>query len=85
MRWHVRAYGLLAANPFALSQYHPGRGEDGSWTAPASGARFRFRVLTFRGRLEELDLAGCARDWGSEPVAAWQGPLAAKEDMGLAF
>ncbi|MHC4506160.1 MAG: DUF6807 domain-containing protein, partial [Planctomycetota bacterium] len=36
-RWHVRGYGLFAANPFALGAYKKGLDRDGSYTVPAGG------------------------------------------------
>jgi len=42
--WHVRTYGLLDANPFALTEFQAG--EDGRATIPKGGALvFRYRIL----------------------------------------
>jgi len=50
--WHVRAYGLMTANPFGLHDFyrdpeHPHRGD---WTIPAGESRaFYYRVLIHPG------------------------------------
>ena len=47
--WHVRTYGLFAANPFGLHNFK-GPGNDGSHTlAPGDSMTFRYRVLIHRG------------------------------------
>ena len=44
--WHVRNYGLFAANPFALHDYDQGLAEDGSHTLAAGESLvFRYRLL----------------------------------------
>jgi hypothetical protein len=67
-RWHVRDYGLMAANPFALSHYRPGRGLDGSWTVPAGGsATFRFRLCVHREDAEGAEVCRRYADWAYGP------------------
>ena len=47
--WHVRTYGLFAANPFGLHNFR-GPGNDGSLTlAPGESFTLRYRVLVHRG------------------------------------
>ncbi|MHA1564417.1 MAG: PmoA family protein [Alphaproteobacteria bacterium] len=47
--WHVRTYGLFAANPFGLSQFE-GKGHDGSHTLSAGQSmKFCYRVIFHRG------------------------------------
>ena len=49
-RWHVRAYGLFALNPFGLSHYRYGREENGDFLlASGEDLAFRFRLLIHRG------------------------------------
>ena len=44
--WHVRGYGLFAANPFGLADYRSGYRQRGDWTlAAGERATFRYRVL----------------------------------------
>jgi hypothetical protein len=49
--WHVRAYGLMTANPFGLHDfYNDYDTHRGDWTIPASESRnFNYRVLLHRG------------------------------------
>jgi hypothetical protein len=64
-RWHVREYGLFAANPFGLSDYKSGFERDGSMMVADGGElTFRYRVVLHKGnarggRVRErwLDLA----------------------------
>ena len=47
--WHVRTYGLFAANPFGLHDFK-GKGHNGSYTLPAGKTMaLRYRVLLHRG------------------------------------
>ena len=53
--WHVRAYGLMTANPFGLHDFYKDPDTHrGDWTIPAYESRnFNYRVLIHRG-----DVAG---------------------------
>lgn len=54
--WHVRTYGLFAANPFGYHDF--GIGEPGAYTIPEGGSRrFRYRVVLHWGDAEEGDVA----------------------------
>ncbi len=47
--WHVRTYGLFAANPFGLKDFTAGR-ETGEYTLPAGESlTLRYRVLLHKG------------------------------------
>jgi len=49
-RWHVRGYGLFAANPFGLSDYKSGHERDGAMTvAEDDELTFRYRVVLHKG------------------------------------
>ncbi|MFT5527772.1 MAG: hypothetical protein ACI9HK_005757, partial [Pirellulaceae bacterium] len=55
--WHVRTYGLFAANPFGLS-YFKGKGNDGSHTIESGETMtMRYRVLIHKGTTEEAGIA----------------------------
>ncbi len=48
--WHVRTYGLFAANPFGLHDFKRSREVDGSHALrPGETMTFRYRVLLHRG------------------------------------
>ncbi len=70
MRWHVRAYGLCAANPFALLAYEPAAGRSGAWDAPDGRARFAFRVCLHRGDASVVSAHWHA--WAQPPMCRWR-------------
>jgi hypothetical protein len=48
--WHVRTYGLFAANPFGLHDFPRGERLDGSYTIPkGESISFYYRVLLHKG------------------------------------
>ncbi len=50
VRWHVRGYGLFAANPFGLAAFTNDKSQDGSMTlAAGQSVRFRYRVVIHPG------------------------------------
>jgi hypothetical protein len=60
-RWHVRAYGLFAANPFGLSTFANDKKEDGVMTLdPGKSLRYRYRVIIHPG---DAASAGIAKLW----------------------
>ena len=51
--WHVRTYGLFAANPFGLKDFTNGKAK-GEYTLPAGETmRLRYRVLLHKGDEKE--------------------------------
>ena len=51
--WHVRTYGLFAANPFGWKDF--GRTERGDYTLPAGESiRFAYRVILHKGDTASL-------------------------------
>jgi hypothetical protein len=68
VRWHARAYGLFAANPFGLAVFTHDKSQDGSLTLePGQSARFRYRVIVHPGDTATAGIAGL-----------WQKYIAAK-------
>lgn len=62
--WHVRGYGLFAANVFGEHDFHADEGRDGSITlAKGEKLRFRYRVLVHPGRTPDADLARKHAEW----------------------
>ncbi len=57
-RWHVRDYGLLAANPFGSHAYDPDAAPSGVTLKPGETVHLRYRVLIHSalepGALEEM-------------------------------
>ncbi len=59
--WHVRAYGLMAANPFGLSCFTNDKARDGSHTWQAGDiVEYRYRVVLHSG---DAAAAGIDRQW----------------------
>lgn len=62
--WHVRGYGLFAANIFGHRDFHRDDTRNGSVTlARGESLRFRYRILVHPGRTAEADLEGKYREW----------------------
>jgi hypothetical protein len=60
-RWHVRAYGLFAANPFGLAAFTNDKTQDGSVKlAPGESLHFAYRVVVHDG---DAKSAGLAKQW----------------------
>jgi hypothetical protein len=59
VRWHARAYGLFAANPFGLSTFGPdAKAEQGVVTIdPGKSLRYRYRVIIHPGDATSADIA----------------------------
>jgi hypothetical protein len=59
--WHVRAYGLMTANPFGLSYFTNDKTKDGSYTWRQNEAvEYRYRVILHSG---DAAAAGLAAKW----------------------
>jgi len=59
VRWHARAYGLFAANPFGLAAFTNDKSQSGAITIPAGQSlRFRYRVIIHPGDAQSADIAG---------------------------
>jgi len=56
--WHVRTYGLFAANPFGVRDFEKSKEFDGSHTlAPGSSITLRYRLLLHKGDEKEANIA----------------------------
>jgi len=67
--WHVRTYGLFAANPFGLKDYPDGKGKDGSYTIPKGGEmRFRYRILIHNGDTEQAGIGAAFDSYAHPPT-----------------
>lgn len=66
-RWHVRAYGLFAANPFGLAAFTGDKSQDGSMRVPKGGrVRFRYRVIVHPGDAQTAGIPGLFRKYVGE-------------------
>jgi hypothetical protein len=64
--WHVRTYGLFAANPFGWHDF--GRKDKGDHTIPAGGSiRFRYRVILHEGDTASAQLPDAFRGYAEPP------------------
>jgi hypothetical protein len=63
--WHVRTYGLFAANPFGLHDFAGGdKNVDGKHTVEKGGAiTLRYRVLLHKGDEKEGRVAEAFEEW----------------------
>ena len=69
--WHVRGYGLFAANPFGLADYGSGYRRNGDWTLVAGErATFRYRVLWHAGDVSDARVGDRYLDWAAPPEVA---------------
>ncbi len=68
--WHVRAYGLMTANPFGLHDfYNDPDTHRGDWTIPAYESRnFLYRVLLHRGSTAEANVRERYHDFIGVPA-----------------
>lgn len=56
--WHVRTYGLFAANPFGVRSFLGDKAADGSHTIPAGEAIvLRYRILLHKGDEKQAKIA----------------------------
>jgi hypothetical protein len=65
--WHVRTYGLFAANPFGYHDY--GQKESGAHTIPAgSSITFHYRMILHSGPTAEADLPAALQAYAEPPT-----------------
>ncbi len=65
--WHVRNYGLMTANPFALNDY-TGGAKNGTYRMTAGESiRFRYRVLLHTGDAGQADVRSAYLGFVSPP------------------
>ncbi|MEW4567071.1 PmoA family protein [Tautonia sp. JC769] len=64
--WHVRDYGLFAANPFGYRDFK--YADSGTHTiAPGESIAFRYRVILHRGDTEAAQIAGAFEAYAHPP------------------
>ncbi len=66
--WHVRNYGLMTANPFALSYYYQDKNRDGAHVLEANRElKFSYRVYIHRGDTTEGKVADAFHNYINPP------------------
>jgi len=66
--WHIRDYGLFAANPFAWHDYKSGWSEDGSFVLRSGASMpFRYRIFLHDGDRNAAKVAARWMDWAFPP------------------
>ncbi|HIE43950.1 MAG TPA: hypothetical protein EYP78_04040 [Candidatus Omnitrophica bacterium] len=66
--WHVRNYGLMTANPFALSYYYNDKTKDGSHTLETGKKlKFCYRLYLHRGYAKEGRVSEAFHDYINPP------------------
>ena len=72
--WHVRNYGLFAANPFGLRHFIGDETGAGRYALPAGEElTFRYRVLIHRGTTAEAGVADWYGEYAHPPVVELRG------------
>jgi hypothetical protein len=65
--WHVRTYGLFAANPFGLHNFEGSKDVDGSYTIkPGESISFSYRVVFHEGSEKDARLAEAFAKYAKE-------------------
>ena len=65
-RWHVRTYGLFAANPFGQREFPRGDQRQGAVTVAAGESlRLHYRVLLYAGEKSAEELSAIAEQYGA--------------------
>jgi len=67
--WHVRDYGLFAANPFGVHDFLGQPGQPGAYTIPAGGAiTFRYRLYLHTGDEQQAGVADLYQQYAHPPL-----------------
>ncbi len=70
--WHVRDYGLFAANPFGWHDF--GMKKPGAYTlAPGDSIRFRYRVILHKGDTQSAGIASAFEGYRTPPTVEIKG------------
>ena len=67
--WHVRDYGLFAANPFGVHDFLGQKEPTGEYTIPKGGSlTFRYRIYIHEGDAQQADIASLYEQYAHPPV-----------------
>ena len=65
--WHVRSYGLFAANVFGEHHFYADDSRDGGIKLkPGESLRFRYRVVVHAGDTKQADVGALYKQWAKE-------------------
>jgi hypothetical protein len=65
--WHVRTYGLFAANPFGWGDFTGSKGVDGAYTLPAGESiKLSYRLFFHRGDEKEAKVADAYQAYATQ-------------------
>jgi hypothetical protein len=68
--WHVRDYGLFAANPFGIHDFEKKPAGTGDYRIPAGQSlTFRYRFYIHRGDASEANVGQFWTDYARTPAA----------------
>ena len=71
--WHVRDYGLFAANPFGLSAFTNDPNRRGDYILPpGQSLRFLYRVCLHLGNADAARIDDHYHDFAHPPIALWE-------------
>lgn len=72
--WHVRDYGLFAANPFGLSAFTGDARQRGDYILPPGETlHFQYRVCLHSGDADAAHVADHYHNFANPPIAVWEG------------
>ncbi len=66
-RWHVRTYGLFAANPFGVHHFVGGEKTDGIILKDGTKMRLNYRVVLYEGEFDAESAAEDAKNYANDP------------------
>ena len=67
VHWHVRGYGLFAANPFGLAAFTNDKAKSATTPVPAGlSLRFRYRMIVHAGDAKTAGIAAAWRKYSAE-------------------
>jgi hypothetical protein len=65
--WHVRDYGLFAANPFGLHDFNGGKGQRGDVTLKDGEAmKLRYRIILHKGDEKDAGIGGAFEKYSAK-------------------
>lgn len=79
-RWHVREYGLFAANPIGASDYSRGEAEGGLEREEGEPIVLRHRILIHKGDHVDADIAGAYAEYAKTEADHSESPSSSQDE-----